>query len=249
MCTSQSAESYDEQWDRLRDFIRFNPGARHRRRLLENLLKHVGLDSPTVIDAGCGLGFNVSAIVAALPNAFLTGVDFSPLAIEGATNKFPKHLWKVVDLNSPPPELSAEVVVCTEVIEHVDDPEQFIINLSQMVQDGGYLVLTTQSGKVHATEKMVGHLRHFSTDQLTEMLHSIGFEIIIARTWGWPGYVILKFMGNINAKRTMEIFGSGKYGMLARGTNYIAFVLSGVLSMSNSTRGSQIVVLARKARG
>jgi len=113
MCTSQSAESYDEQWDRLRDFIRFNPGARHRRRLLENLLKHVGLDSPTVIDAGCGLGFNVSAIVAALPNAFLTGVDFSPLAIEGATNKFPKHLWKVVDLNFPPPELAVEVVVGT----------------------------------------------------------------------------------------------------------------------------------------
>ena len=93
--------------------IIFYPVARQRNRLRENFLKHVRLDSPTVIDAECGPGFNVSAIVAALPNAILTGVDFSPLAIEGATNKFPKHLWKVVDLNSPPPELAAEVVVGT----------------------------------------------------------------------------------------------------------------------------------------
>lgn len=249
MSTSQTADSYDEQWNRLRDFIRFNPGARHRRRLLAKTLKHVQLKAPTVIDAGCGLGFNVSAIVAALPNAILTGVDFSPLAIEGATNKYPKHLWKVVDLNSHPRGLSAHVVVCTEVIEHVDNPKQFISNLSQMVEDGGYLVLTTQSGKVHDTEKMVGHLRHFSANQLADMLRPIGYEIIIAHTWGWPGYVILKFMGNINAKRTMEVFGSGNYGMLARGTNYIAYVLSGVFSMSNSTRGSQIVVLAHKEQG
>ena len=249
MGTSQTADSYDEQWNRLRDFIRFNPGARHRRRLLEKTLRNVRLNSPTVIDAGCGLGFNVSAIVSSFPNAILTGVDFSPLAIEGATNKFPKHIWKVVDLNSPPPGLSAEVVIFTEFIEHVDEPEQFISKLSQMVQDGGYLVLTTQSGKVHATEKMVGHLRHFSTNQLTEMLHPIGYKIIIAQTWGWPGYVILKFIGNINAKKTMEIFGSGKYGMLARATNYIAYIFSGIFSISNSTRGSQIVVLARKAQG
>jgi 2-polyprenyl-3-methyl-5-hydroxy-6-metoxy-1,4-benzoquinol methylase len=247
MDISQTADSYDEQWNRLHDFIQFNPGARHRRRLLEETLKQTNLTQPTVIDAGCGLGFNVSAIISALPDSNITGIDFSATAIEGAARRFPNHHWKVVNLNTPSELFSADVVVCTEVIEHVDDPLLLLQNLNLIVRRGGFLVLTTQSGKIHQTEKMVGHLQHFKINQLEESLCRMGYQIRSSTTWGWPGYVIIKYVGNINARRTMDALGSGRYGFIARTINYVAFIFSGIFSRENSSRGSQIVLLAQKA--
>lgn len=242
----QNAENYDEQWNRLHDFIKYNPGARHRRRLLSKHLKELSLSSPTVIDAGCGLGFNVQAISNAIPDARITGIDFSSVAIEGAAAKFPNNNWRIVDLNHPPSGLTAEIVICTEVIEHVENWELLLSNLDCLVEGNGYLFLTTQSGKVHRTEQMVGHVRHFQISDLTNFLKSAGYEIVRAKTWGWPGYVLLKYLGNVNADRTMATLGSGRYGKFARFANYFAYVLSGTLSRSNSSYGSQIVIVARK---
>jgi SAM-dependent methyltransferase len=242
----QTADSYDEQWNRLHDCIQLNTGARHRRRLLEETLKQTNLTQPMVIDAGCLLGFNVSAIISALPDSKITGIDFSATAIEGATRRFPSHHWNVINLNSPSELFSADVVVCTEVVEHVDDPMLLLQNLNAMVRREGFLVLTTQSGKINRTEKIVGHLQHFKINQLEESLCQMDYQIQGSTTWGWPGYVIIKYVGNINARRTMDALGSGRYGFITRTINYVAFICSGIFSRANSSRGSQIVLLGQK---
>ena len=74
----------------------------------------------------------------------------------------------------------------------------------------------------------------------------MGYKIKSSTTWGWPGYVIIKYVGNINAQRTMDALGSGRYGFTARTINYIAYIFSGIFSRVNSSRGSQIVLLAQK---
>ena len=242
----QSSENYDDQWSRLYDFIRFNPGARHRRRLLARSLRKIDIPNPTVIDAGCGLGFNVQAIASVLPESEITGVDFSPVAIEGARRKFPDQQWKVVDLNSPPIDLTADVVVCTEVIEHVEDTERFLSNIDKMVRSGGYIILTTQSGKVHQTERLVGHVRHFKISDLENRLCLLRYHIVEGVTWGWPGYVFLKYMANINGEKTMEVLGSGTYGPASRVLNSLAYWWTFFCSLPTNKRGSQIVLIAKK---
>lgn len=47
-----SAAEYDKLWSSCDDFIKYNPGARHRRRHILSLLKTIQFQ--TVLDVGCG---------------------------------------------------------------------------------------------------------------------------------------------------------------------------------------------------
>jgi ubiquinone/menaquinone biosynthesis C-methylase UbiE len=240
------AESYDEQWSRLYDFIRFNPGARHRRRLIQEAVRRTGLLNPSVVDVGCGPGFTVQAISEVLPRAQITGLDFSDVAIDGARSRFPQHSWVVGDLMKPLSQRPADVVICTEVIEHLTEWESGLKNVLDLVGNHGFLILTTQSGKVHATERFVGHERHFRIEELLEVLKQHSFTIVISQNWGWPGYVFLKHIANVRSDMTIDAFGSGRYGFLARLLNRLAYFFSSVFSLRNHKRGSQIVILAKR---
>ena len=240
-----SSEDYDAQWEQLRDFIRFNPAARHRRRHIANeILK---LPRPVqVLDAGCGLGFTLAHIQTLLPEAALSGLDFSAGAIAWASNRFPMIDWKCGDLTSMDFLEEFDLVICTEVIEHVRDYERVIENLCKAVRPGGHLILTTQSGRVHQTERYVGHLRHFKKQELLSRLSEQGFTSITALCWGWPALTMLKYFSNIRPEKTIEIFGSGTYGRISRGINHIAYFLTRWISLNSSPFGSQIVITCRK---
>jgi 2-polyprenyl-6-hydroxyphenyl methylase/3-demethylubiquinone-9 3-methyltransferase len=50
-------------------------------------------------------------------------------------------------LELPPPEPPFDVVVATEVIEHVAHPDEFLRKLATFVRPGGHLVMTTPNGR------------------------------------------------------------------------------------------------------
>jgi 2-polyprenyl-6-hydroxyphenyl methylase/3-demethylubiquinone-9 3-methyltransferase len=52
---------------------------------------------------------------------------------------------QVFDL--PPPEPPFDVVLATEVIEHVAHPDEFLRKLATLVRPGGHLVMTTPNGR------------------------------------------------------------------------------------------------------
>ena len=238
--------SYDDQWARLADFIKYNPGSRHRRRIISDVLRPYSNSETSIVDAGCGLGFTVLELSRTLTYSKILGVDFSQVAINGAKKRFPEFDWSQTDLISGTSDIAADIVVCTEVIEHVDDASQLLTNLSSMVNANGLLLLTTQSGKVHATEVLVGHVRHFVMEDLILELEKKGFRVVHKQLWGWPGYVVLKYLINLNPNKAIEKFGNGEYGLFAKILNNFVYFLTKVMSMPNSKNGSQIVLLARK---
>jgi 2-polyprenyl-3-methyl-5-hydroxy-6-metoxy-1,4-benzoquinol methylase len=243
---SLTADAYDLQWSMLHDFIQYNPGARHRRRLIARAIRNLNDIPMSVIDAGCGLGMNVVALKEVLPGARITGIDFSSVAIEGARQRFPEFEWKQVDLNNPPDLQPVDLVVCTEVIEHMESPESLVISLRKLVKPNGYLVLTTQAGKVHSTEVAVGHLRHFTLEELTRIVSAAGFDTNETAQWGWPGYLCLKKLANLRPQTTMSKLGSGRYGQLAKTLNHIFYYLTRATSMRRHDRGTQLLLVARK---
>jgi ubiquinone/menaquinone biosynthesis C-methylase UbiE len=243
---AHEVDSYDAQWLRLTDFIEYNPGSRHRRRIISQLLKPYQNEKLSVIDAGCGLGFTVLEISKSMKFSEITGVDFSRVAIEGAKRKFPEFKWQQVDLLSETANLNADILVCTEVIEHVENYRILLNNLVNILQPGGLLLLTTQSGKVHETEVQVGHVRHFKIDEMIYELEQKGLDVIHQQLWGWPGYVCLKYLINLNPSQAIEKFGNGEYNAFAKVLNNIVYFLTKWLSLPNTKKGSQIVLLARK---
>jgi hypothetical protein len=49
-----TAEDYDKHWNVLSDYVKYNPGAKHRRRLILKLIKHLPIKN--CLDIGCGKG-------------------------------------------------------------------------------------------------------------------------------------------------------------------------------------------------
>lgn len=61
--------------------------------------------------------------------------------LHSASWDYPKHDF-VCDILELPEDACADVILCTEVLEHVPDPIRVFEKLSKMVNSGGYLVFT-----------------------------------------------------------------------------------------------------------
>jgi SAM-dependent methyltransferase len=244
-----SPADYDEQWSRLDDFIRYNPGARHRRRLLLRALRAQRFEGGSVVDVGCGPGATVEFLSRAIPRAHFTGIDLSPLAIRACEGRLPQFDWIVNDVTERPLDHEFDVVICSEVLEHLEQPAKTVQHLASMTRRGGIVVITVPSGKIFATERAVGHLRHPTIAELTTWVDRAGLGVVALTRWGWPAYSLLKRAANLSPEATIERFGSGRYSRTARALNHLAYAACGIGSLPSSPFGPQTVLTAMKKTG
>jgi len=68
---------------------------------------------------------------------------------------------------------SYDAVVCVEVIEHVEQDDVFVKNISKVVRKGGWAYFTTPNGdyiKNEGPDKNPDHVRHYTKAQLQTLL-------------------------------------------------------------------------------
>jgi 2-polyprenyl-6-hydroxyphenyl methylase/3-demethylubiquinone-9 3-methyltransferase len=118
----------------------------------------------------------------------VTGLDISPDVIERGKELYPDLDLRCVSEPWDEDLLCGQydVVVASEVIEHVLHPNAFLKQIAKALKPGGRLLLTTQnSNAIHYRLRMlVGrfrwdptHLRLYSRPELEEELKAGGFEI------------------------------------------------------------------------
>lgn len=101
--------------------------------------------SGTVLDVGCG-EMPFRALLG--KNASYTGIDV-PVAGEFGMRRHPEIL-DFDGLHIPFPNGSFSHVLCTEVLEHTEDPEGLIAEMHRVLHPGGALVATVPfSARVH----------------------------------------------------------------------------------------------------
>jgi O-antigen/teichoic acid export membrane protein/2-polyprenyl-3-methyl-5-hydroxy-6-metoxy-1,4-benzoquinol methylase len=97
-----------------------------------------------VLDVGCGNG-DLMARLNAL-GWCATGVDPDPLAVSQALSRgLDAHVGTLADQNYPNDHFDA--VVSAHVIEHMDQPTQFMQESSRILKPGGTLIVVTPNGK------------------------------------------------------------------------------------------------------
>ena len=142
---------------------------KHRTRF-KNCISY--LRGKSFIDIGCGLGHSTYHMKKLLPGNW-SGLEFMQEAVKEAEKLFPDiTFYYAKDFNFLPACGQFDGVVCSEVIEHVEDDKALISGLISITKK--VLVITTPNRKVNDP----GHLQVYTKEKLSELLNGYNFEII-----------------------------------------------------------------------
>ncbi len=235
--------SYDRQWAQLDDYARFHPGARHRRRLLLAALR--GIAFRNALDVGCGPGEGLLALQRAFPTARLCGADFASETIAANRSRMPGIRFELLDVAKASLAEQFELVVCSEVLEHLQDRAVAFRHLAQMVAPGGHLLVTCPTGKLFPTEAHFGHVSHPTAGELRACARDNGLRVQSLIEWGFPTYRVLKEATNLNPNWSLRNFAAGRYSAWKRAL-CLGLYLACFIDLPVAGAGSQLVVLMRK---
>ena len=126
--------------------------------------------------------------------------------MEASRTRVPAGLFLQADLTSestPPAEFrgwATPSAVCSEVLEHVDDPRSVFVNSSAYMAPGCRLLVTVPGGPVTALDRHIGHRRHYRPDDLATLVRSAGFDVLEANGIGFPAFnlyrLVVKALGD-----------------------------------------------------
>jgi SAM-dependent methyltransferase len=139
------------------------------------------------LDLGCGDG----RLTAELRANAVTAADVSPVALRRAAARLrgAEIASLVPDEPFPFVDSEFELVLCTEVIEHVRDVQLFLSEIRRVLRPGGGLALTTpdhgrrdglrilMNGFEGQFNPLTPHLRFFTRRSLAELLDAMGFTV------------------------------------------------------------------------
>jgi SAM-dependent methyltransferase len=178
---------------------------RYNRWMFERLRPWVG---HRVLEIGAGIG-NMSAFLTDRERVVLTDTEDYYLGRLRARFEGERHVT-VAELRLPAvePRLKAErldTVVCLNVLEHIENDRQTLLDMHDVLKPGGRLILL-----VPALQKLYGtldvHLRHFrryEKAELTEKLSAAGFSIEDCRFVNRPGVLGWWVNGKLLRRRVL----------------------------------------------
>ena len=244
-------DPWSVHWDQFSKATEANPGQALRRRLILRLLgPDAASPQAAILDFGCGSGDLLAEMAARFPGAALAGVDLSQSGLALTAAKLPSAMLRRFDFavpDGPPEELLgwATHVICSEVLEHVDDPAPLLANAARCLKPGGRLVVTVPGVPVSAFDRHIGHRRHFTRARLRDVLERAGFEVEVAAGAGFPAFNLYRIAVLLRGRRLIEDV-SGPPRLLARSAMALFWGLMRV-SLFDTPWGWQVVAAARQA--
>ena len=172
-----------------------NPAVRlvHRQRLdaiARELPQKPGL---RVLDAGCGEGHLLETLHARYPANRYFGVDYTEVALEKARQRCPFATLQRMDLSNLAFRDGAfDVVVITEVLEHVIEFEEVVAELLRVVGKGGVFIITFPNEILWTVSRFLlgrrpirvpDHVNAFSPPMMKKL---IGLEVSRQRSLPFP---------------------------------------------------------------
>lgn len=199
-----------------------------------------------ILDLGCGVG-TLSNYIASKGNKVL-GVDISPKAIRVARES--SHIignekntkFIIQDIENLDTNETFDLIILSEVLEHVHDDRKLIRKLIKYLKKDGYLFISTPSLNaplykfrlLDKFDKEVGHLRRYSFNTLIQKLPEKDLKIL--NKFACEG--ILR-----NALFTNKLLGSlvrFLKGPIGQFVNYIDSLTVSILGES------QLIILCKK---
>ncbi len=231
------AELWDELYPHQHESCQYSPLHHWLSRLIQQELAKLRFS--TLLDVGCGDGTKLSMLQLD-PDCAVVGVDISPVAVEMAKATFPRGAFHALDVQREAPPGQYEVVVCSEVLEHVKEDVEALKMIHQAC--AGALVVTVPGGPFDATGRRWGHVRHYSRRELAEKLVTAGFEIVKLQRLGFPFHTLYRIGLNLIPDKAVLHLAGPKVGWGRRALFYVSYQL---FRFNISGLGWQLIAVAR----
>jgi len=241
-------DDWDSHWRRYGDAAALNPAQEYRRRLILTILSE-GSPPTRIVDFGAGTGDLLVDLRHAFPDASLLGLDSNLTGIGLARSKVPDAEFEQRDLVASDADPAhrgwATHAVCSEVLEHVDNPGRLLRNAQTYLGPGARLVVTVPSGPMSAFDRHIGHRRHYSGSELRALLEASGFEVETATGAGFPFFNVYRLVIVLSGRKLIRE-AEAKPSVLARMVMRL-FDRLFRLNLGSSPWGWQTIASARVA--
>ncbi len=134
-----------------------------------------------ILDVGCGDGLLLDKL--ASHERELHGIDMSDNEVSKAKTRLPGAAISCGDVrNLPYPSGSFDYVICTDVLEHIQD-DAVPAECYRVLKTGGTALFSVPAGRGRRG-KSPQHVRQFSMTSFSDTLKAAGFEIVFRRCFG-----------------------------------------------------------------
>ena len=202
MASSSSGDQRDEWESHWSDFYaasQINPAGAYRLRIVLHWLDRSLGSTSRFLDIGSGAGDLVAAVCDRYPTANVRGVELSATGIAIARKRAPRAELLRRDLTGSaevPTSWAnwADVAVCSEVLEHVDEPRRLLENAAELLTPACRVLVTVPGGPMSAFDRHIGHRRHYSRPELRALLEDAGFVVERCDAVGLPFFNLYRLM-------------------------------------------------------
>lgn len=157
---------------------------------LKTVLNLIENNPKSILDVGCASGWFLSEINKKFPKSKCTGIDIYNNVINFGIKKYKSlHLICADAHQLPFKNNSFELVICTEVLEHVVNPKIILKEIERVLAPNGAAIIEMDSGNllfhlvwywwnnIRSSVWKDAHIHYFNTKKLQKMLVNNGFSI------------------------------------------------------------------------
>ncbi len=223
------------------------PGFRSRYEILLRLMSRHGV-SGRLLEVGAGIGAFLEKLHRRFPWLELSAHEGSEAALERL-----RQLDFLDTVYGGPLEADGTLghagfhsIVCSEVLEHVEDHEGALDNLIAILRPGGRLYLTVPLHQKlwNQVDDRVGHCRRYQRNELADLCRGRGLEVEANISVGFPFYnAYYRVLGRRSPEETAQA--AAKSPALRLASRALAAVFVGE-SYLNTPWGGRGAVVARK---
>jgi trans-aconitate methyltransferase len=201
-------DDWDAHWSDYADANQRNPAQAFRRRLVLRELERDG-GPARLLDIGSGNGELLAAAAKRWPGAELLGLELSATGVARTSERIPTARVRVCDVLAQPVPAEGEAnwathAVCSEVLEHVDDPVDLLRKARAWLAPGALVVITVPGGRMSAFDRHIGHRRHFSPRDLSEVISHAGLKAVRVRGVGFPFFNLYRALVIMRGEKLVQ---------------------------------------------
>lgn len=169
-----------------------------RKDAIAQVRQYLPSSNAVIMEIGCSSGYLIKDLVKFFPGATIIGADVVKDPLYRLAKDLPGvPLIRFDLLKCPLPDMSVDVLVILNVLEHIEDDEGALKNAFKLLKPGGSLVIEVPAGPdlYDAYDGELQHFRRYSVTELKRQLNEAGFRVVRQSHLGfflYPAFVAVK---------------------------------------------------------